>query len=347
MSESTPPADTSRNAKGSGSEGFAAFYAATALAIAACGMWNAHRLHARAELLADPARAWAQSAVESFASPGLLSRERALGALLSESYEASPALAELPALPIKAASQSAPQHLSAAAIAIQAPRLADHAIETVVFAGDSLANGYAAGASRALAEFKSKAKALDEGKISTGLVSQSYFDWPARAKALCKSKPGAMVFSFGSNDPIDMKIGGAYVRFGSEAWSEAYAARAAAMVEAAHECGARAVWLMLPPMREESMRTKARKISAAQDKACKLADACVRPFEGLGDGLDSSFKERAVVSGKSKLLRAEDGIHMAPEGYYAVAKQALESLGFTSAPKPSSATQSSAPSSGT
>lgn len=331
--------------------GFAQFYAATLIAIAACGLWNASRLHARAELLSDAARTWAQSAIETFAPTWLMSRERALGAVLSQSYQPQDATITLARINV---TDNAGQHLRSEASpqqheqnSVSAPTI--NPMDTVVFAGDSLANGYAAGAARALGEIKSKTKALDEGKISTGLVSQSYFDWPARAKIICASKPGAIVFSFGSNDPIDMKIGGVYARFGSSTWTDAYEARAAAMVETAHQCGARAVWLMLPPMREASMQKKAQAIAEAQQKACKLADACIQPFRGLGDGLDQTFKERAMISGKSKLLRAEDGIHMAPEGYYAVAKQALEGLGIHAA-KPMESplkAQSESPSSGT
>lgn len=309
---------------------FAGFYLGLCTALAGIGFWNSERLMARADMLAEPARSWSQAGLDTMASEGARARLGAIQKVLLMGFEA-PALLlaqREPGLAVgaePAAASVARAKVGAGGAGTGAG--SGGAMSMVFFAGDSLANGYAAGGSAALVKAKSSVKARDYGKVSTGLVSKSYFDWSARVAELCKSKPSAFVFSFGSNDPMDMREGAVFVKFGSAAWREAYGSRAAGVVAAAHACGAKAVWLNLPPMRAQAMSGNAKIIRAAQERACSEADACVDPFSDLAEPLGKEFAEYGSIDGKRRLLRAQDGVHMAPEGYLTVARQALEALG--------------------
>lgn len=296
---------------------FAGFYLGLAAALAAIAFWNSDRLFARADMLSGPERSWSQAGLETMAGEDARSRLGAIQKALSAGFEA-----RRPDAHREAASGAG---AGAPSAALAAP---NEGLSRVFFAGDSLANGYAAAAALALARAKSSVKALDYGRISTGLVSKSYFDWPARVAELCGSKPSAFVFSFGSNDSMDMREGAVFVKFGSPAWMEAYGARASSVVELAHACGAKAVWLSLPPMRAVAMSASATVIRRAQARACAQADACVEPFADLSEPLSTEFSEYGAIGGRSRLLRARDGVHMAPEGYLTVARQTLGALGI-------------------
>lgn len=313
---------------------FAGFYLGLCGALAALGFWNSDRLMARTDMLAEPVRSWSQAGLETLAPEGTRVRLGAIQKALSTSFE-TPTLALVPRAPSLAV-REAPGAASVAKTET-APEPgpgfgsgsgARSAMSMVFFAGDSMANGYAAGGASALAKARSSVKVRDYGKISTGLVSKSYFDWSARVAELCKLKPSAFVFSLGSNDPMDMREGAVFVKFGSPAWREAYEARAAGIVASAHACGAKSVWLNLPPVRDPAMSAKAKIIRAAQARACAEADACVDPLSDLAEPLGREFAEYGSIHGKPRLLRAQDGVHMAPEGYLAVARQALGALGI-------------------
>lgn len=305
---------------------FSMAYLSLAFVFLGIVIWNSDRLLARSEFIQNESmRIWTSSLIDTIAPEHIRPRIRSIQIALSSDF---PSPSKIPL---------APQGPST--ILVEQPLLKinqDNAqatikiieISNVIFAGDSLANGYAAGAARALHESKSLIKSVDEGIISTGLVAKSYFDWQQKIEDLCKKHPSAIVFSFGSNDPMDMRSDSTVLRFGTVEWNTAYSERATAIVSTAKACGAKTVWLSLPPMRDLEMQKKAKKLHAAQDKACRLADICVQPFSTLNAHLSETYQERALLAGKERLLRAQDGIHMAPDGYYAVATQALHGLGI-------------------
>lgn len=303
---------------------FSLAYLSLSFVLLGIGFWNSDRLFARSEFIQNESqRIWASALIDTIAPESLRPRLRSIQLALSSDFpspskialaqqEPSTILAEQPVLKANHDNSTTTKN---------------NEITNVIFAGDSLANGYAAGAARALHESKSAAKSVDEGKISTGLVSKSYFDWQRKVEDLCKKHPSAIVFSFGSNDPMDMRSGAAILRFGTDEWTAAYSDRATTVVSTAKACGAKTVWLSLPPMRDIEMQKKAKKLNAAQYKACRLADVCVQPFSSINANLSEAYQDRARLAGKERLLRAQDGIHMAPDGYYAVASQALHGLG--------------------
>lgn len=326
---------------------------AYALVCLALLMWNSARLWARAEPLPDPWRELAQMSINWLAPEPLRDRLACLQAPLALDFDASeachprpgPAVAPPPPTPpaqmAPGSSGSTPPSTlppsSPAGSSASPPSAANGARpssssipdrSSIIFAGDSLANGYAAGGELALRESGSARPAVDAGRISTGLVNVSYHDWPAQARRLCSQKPAAFVFSFGSNDPMDLRDGGARHKFGSPEWIEAYAARAEAMVRIAHACGAKAAWVELPPMRDPSFESKMIPIRKAQARACSLADACLRPFSDLDDALTREFRSQTQVGSHLEPLRAADGVHMTPQGYLHVARLALRDLGL-------------------
>lgn len=337
-----------------------AFALALVLSLLVIAFWNATRLQARFEMLSEPHRSIAIESLSwiSFAS-WRAPLDRVQKALHEEEETAAPAKppsalkpvtpSDKTGLPLDHASHQHSKTLSeestfikpqGEAVPIPVTDLALNALPKltlsavpplegiVIFAGDSLSMGYGASAQWGLPP-KSVVSVMSVGKISTGLTATSYYDWPSRITALCESQaPAAFVLSFGANDLIDLKDAqGHYLRFGSAAWSEAYEARALHTVELAKSCGAKVAWMKLPPMREASYEAKIKQLRLAQEAACKASDACVEPFSGLGKA-ESLFVEQLTLNNKSHLLRAGDGIHMAPYGYKLASDRALSLLGF-------------------
>ncbi|HEY6436702.1 MAG TPA: hypothetical protein VIY47_08930, partial [Ignavibacteriaceae bacterium] len=67
------------------------------------------------------------------------------------------------------------------------------------------------------------------------------------------------------------------------------------------------------------------KIRSAQSEACQNSDICVLAPEEFGHCCDE-YSTSAKIDGKTKLLRASDGIHMALEGYHLYIKEVFALL---------------------
>ena len=305
-------------------------------------IWNAPALYKRIDMLDEEARMLVQPPFQLMEHVGLLHKLDLINDLVSETepnehQEALAALEvpvenkELPLnregnAPIPTHHASATPPMDSAPLAVstppQQPPPHKSGTQLIAFVGDSFANGYAAAGKSTPLGYSSK----DFGRHSTGLVVKSYYDWIGATEKICEqSKPAVFIFSFGANDPQDIKSDKGYLRFGSSDWKSEYAQRATKLVSIAHNCGAKAAWLALPPMREAGYEKKMDVIRLAQDEACQKSDACVPPPEEFSPCCQQ-FSSSGRIDGKNKLLRAADGIHRAYDGYLLSVKATYKML---------------------
>ena len=167
---------------------------------------------------------------------------------------------------------------------------------------------------------KREIPAASFASLGSGLVRLDAFDWFGKVTELMAThKPGTVVVTLGANDNQTLlSDAGATVARGSPAWSEAYSARLARMMDLFAAQGARRViWILLPDMQQP-----------AHDRYAQLFNQLLagvareRPFVTLYDPrpiLRRRTKEAYTAtlvgsSGQIIQVRATDGIHLSREG---------------------------------
>jgi len=198
----------------------------------------------------------------------------------------------------------------------------------VLLLGDSLMKaGVAPGIKRGLGRSGLGAEIL--AKPSTGLTRDDFFDWPKAAREkLAARKYAAAVVLFGTNDCQSMKHGGKELRFGTEAWREAYRARVRGMLDILCEGGRKVVWVGLPPMRPAGFDKRIRELNGLVEKEVAARGACAAYLplaEVVGDA-QGRYTDRRKVAGRNQRVRDGDGIHLSAVGAEAAAAAALDTL---------------------
>ncbi|MCA9683390.1 MAG: DUF459 domain-containing protein [Myxococcales bacterium] len=163
-----------------------------------------------------------------------------------------------------------------------------------------------------------------KAKSASGLARPDFYDWFDQGPRQVEfRKPDMVIVVMGGNDGQDLPPwkGSKRVQWQTEEWPGAYRARVddflgkvTTPVEGAD--GAQVLWLGLPMMGMRSLEKKLELIRQIQQDA----------VAALGDGasyLDTTqflvndqgeLLQQAVVKGKSRDLRAEDGIHFTMSG---------------------------------
>lgn len=191
--------------------------------------------------------------------------------------------------------------------------------------GDSLMQGIGMVLPRMLQQHGFIVKNLS--KQSTGLTYPSFFNWEmATIQAFQQYKDiGVLVVCLGANDPWNMPK----MRFASQSWEEVYKKRIQAIINVAKLHGAEVVWYAVPMTKNESLNKKLvylnnlyYQVVSANGGIFLTADAI------LHDGKFSSYiKDK---SGKSRLVRSQDGIHFTVYGSRLLAKTLIDRISLPS-----------------
>lgn len=156
-----------------------------------------------------------------------------------------------------------------------------------------------------------------EGKYSTGLSREDYFDWPAHLQDLvAKHNPDVIVICMGANDPQDIIDENKKRHHAdSESWRAIYRSRAERLLAVATSRGAKVVWAGLPIMGKEPYATRIRRLSDVQEQACGVYHAdFVDTVRVLADeqGAYATFKKDE--KGRHVRLRYKDMVHVTEDG---------------------------------
>jgi hypothetical protein len=195
----------------------------------------------------------------------------------------------------------------------------------VAVIGDSLAQGLGPAVERWMDP--EVVRVLSLGRISTGLSRQDYFNWQAGMRRIVEEfRPDLVFVMLGSNDAQDqIARDGQEIPVGSVAWVEGYRARAGALLREATRAGTRVVWVGIPVVEERSRWDFYRRVNdiyrdtARSDPLGTYVDAW-SAFEARDGGYAAFVRNER---GELQLMRASDGIHFTPAGYWSLGRIAI------------------------
>jgi hypothetical protein len=196
----------------------------------------------------------------------------------------------------------------------------------VAVVGDSLAAGLGVYLERALVPQLSRV--TQQGRISTGLARQDYFDWPAAMDQIMNGyRPDLVVVMTGVNDNQGLQSpdGRLETPIGTFEWPQAYERRVEEFARIAVNAGAHVVWVGLPivseherwPLFQRQNEIFAR--VAARTPNMAFIDTWDRFAQPDGD-----YTAYHRDGNKVELIRGPDGIHFNGTGYELIARAALE-----------------------
>ena len=181
-------------------------------------------------------------------------------------------------------------------------------------AGDSIAWSVGNGLGK-LAAATGVVAPVYESRVSSGVSSPGFFDWPKRvSEEIPRLNPEVVVFVMGTNDwmapqptPLDTT--------GQPAWKGKYQAQLQALVDALARDGRVLYWLGPPILRDTKQDAGAQAAAAViKSVIASNPDAHFVDAHTLLDADDGSYTPTVEVDGKKVLVRSGDGVHLTPEG---------------------------------
>lgn len=223
--------------------------------------------------------------------------------------------------------------LAAALLGVGARRLAAFAEEpdddgdggssrTIVVFGDSQAQGLAGGLQRVLLE-DSHYRVVNRTHPGAALVHGAS-EWLRPVENFtARDKADIAIVMFGANDRLDLRDeDGDYVRFRSDEWRAAYAARIDLILTELSKAGLRVIWCGNPIARSEvysSDMSYINDIYAAE--VTRFGGQFVSLWSAVADDQGRYTAYGKDRDGTTERLRADDGIHFTAAGYELIAEK--------------------------
>jgi hypothetical protein len=200
--------------------------------------------------------------------------------------------------------------------------------QRILFAGDSMMQGVAPLAIRALSQSHPDWQMTDLSRQSTGITSRRYFDWPLKIRQETDTQKLTLVVLFlGPNDPRDMYLPDKRVSFDSPEWLENYAARVDEILAHAVQNQVRVIWLGLPAMREERLQRGAEVSNYVFHDRARVFGTDYLSTEPLIGLVSLPFKKfMRDETGRSVSLRGEDGTHFTPAGLKIISQALVDHI---------------------
>jgi hypothetical protein len=195
--------------------------------------------------------------------------------------------------------------------------------------GDSLAGSLGPSLGELAADTGVGAPTFDS-RVSSGLASPEFFDWPEYATGeMARLNPEATVFIIGTNDfniprtqPVDAT--------GEPAWKASYALLVEEMLDVLDGDGDQrpVYWVGAPPMLDRRKDAGVREINAvARSVVARHSGATYVDAYSLFAGPDGKFAATLPgADGKSVRVRTSDGVHFTPAGGDLLAEAVFEHL---------------------
>jgi hypothetical protein len=154
-----------------------------------------------------------------------------------------------------------------------------------------------------------------ESRVSSGLSSPGFFDWPQRiSEEIPRLNPEVIVFVMGTNDwltaqptPLDAS--------GQPAWTATYAAQVQAMVDAMARDGRTLYWIGAPILRDSHEDPGAKAVDdVIENVVDHHADAHYVDARALLDAPDGTYTSTLEIDGHNVTVRTGDGVHPTADG---------------------------------
>ncbi len=196
----------------------------------------------------------------------------------------------------------------------------------VAVVGDSLAAGLGVYLERALRP--ALTRVTKQGRISTGLSREDYFNWPVALKQIMDGyRPDLVVVMTGVNDNQGLLTPDGHMQtpIGTYEWPKAYEQRVEDFTKIAVDNGAHVVWVGLPIVSDKDRWPLFQRQNdifervAAHTPNVTYVDVWDRFATPDGD-YSAYYRD----DGKVELIRESDGIHFNGTGYEMVADAAVQ-----------------------
>lgn len=205
------------------------------------------------------------------------------------------------------------------------------ALRVAVF-GDSQAQGIAAGLQRVLLN-DPHFRILNRTHPGASLThSQKEWLEPVE-RFVAKDTADVAIVMFGANDRLDMrddKLG--YLHFRTDAWREAYAAKADEILEALKGAHLKIVWCGNPIARSQTYSADMSYINDIYDEeVTKFGGTFFPLWSVIADDSGQFTAYGKDRNGVNQRLRGDDGIHFTSAGYEVIAEKLVAALPQTQA----------------
>jgi hypothetical protein len=202
---------------------------------------------------------------------------------------------------------------------------------TIVVFGDSQAQGLTRGLQRVLLD-DPRFHVLNRTHPGAALVhAESEWLKPVERFA-AREKADIAIAMFGANDRLDMREDGATLRFRSDAWRTAYAARADKIFTLLAQTGMRVIWLGNPIARSPTYSADMSYINEIYaEGAARYGFRFMPLWSVIADEQGRYAAYGKDRTGVTQRLRGDDGIHFTAAGYELIAEKIVGMLSAAAA----------------
>jgi len=186
----------------------------------------------------------------------------------------------------------------------------------VVVMGDSLGDGTWAGLYHVLRQDK-RFTVIKKSRVATGFSRADYYDWNAAVRDIAaETRIDIAVVVMGTNDRQPIVENGKRHALFEPGWREIYERRVDEFTATLHTTGARIYWLELPVMRSPRFAGDMAQFNEIFETRARVNDVSFVKTEGLATDESGEYTAYGADRfGRTRLLRAEDGIHFTMPGY--------------------------------
>lgn len=183
--------------------------------------------------------------------------------------------------------------------------------------GDSMADGLWTGLYREMRGLPG-VTVTKFSEVSTGLSRYDYVDIQAKtARQIAEEPVDVAVILFGTNDAQGISLDGVIHDFGTEGWKAAYAKRVDDLVTLLRSRNVAVYWVGLPTMKRASFDAKMTLINEVVSARMQALGVPYLETESITRNAEGEYDAYLPESGtgRQRLMRANDGIHMSMAGY--------------------------------
>lgn len=155
-------------------------------------------------------------------------------------------------------------------------------------------------------------------EVSTGLSRYDYVDVQAKtARQIAEQPIDAAVILFGTNDAQGISIDGEIHDFGTDGWKAAYAKRVDDLVAMLRGQNVAVYWVGLPAMKRAGFDVKMMLINEVVSARMQALGVPWLETESITQNAEGEYDAYLpeTGTGRRRLMRANDGIHMSMAGY--------------------------------
>ncbi len=163
---------------------------------------------------------------------------------------------------------------------------------------------------------------LHDGKESSGLVRDDFYDWSKAARDIAggAQKINVAVVMIGSNDRQAFHRGGETFEALSPQWRSIYVARVDALLAAFKEKNIPVIWVGLPVMKSEHFSADMSKLNDIyRERVARVGAAYVDLWENMADEKGQYSAFGPDINGQIVKLRTADGVNLTAPGARSVA----------------------------